>query len=100
MERFRVEIVPFAPREEQHVGNESVLCPVCRGVLPASGKDSYTPLRGRLIVTNGYCAGGCAERGADVVEEAAVQPVEEALPVVPAAPPVRQQVAGLARGPR
>ncbi|MEV0824846.1 hypothetical protein ACWDA3_40530 [Nonomuraea rubra] len=43
------------------MGNESVLCPVCRRVLPATGKESYTPLRGRLIVTNGYCAGGCAE---------------------------------------
>lgn len=43
------------------MGNESVLCPVCRGVLPASGKESYTAVRGRLIVSNGYCAGGCAE---------------------------------------
>ncbi|GAA3664997.1 hypothetical protein GCM10022224_031580 [Nonomuraea antimicrobica] len=43
------------------MGNQSVLCPVCQGVLPASGKESYTPLRGRLIVTNGYCEGGCAE---------------------------------------
>jgi hypothetical protein len=44
------------------VGNESVLCTVCQGVLPASGREAYTSLRGRLIVTNGYCAGGCAER--------------------------------------
>ncbi|SPL89022.1 unnamed protein product [[Actinomadura] parvosata subsp. kistnae] len=34
---------------------------MCQRVLPATGKESYTPLRGRLIVTNGYCAGGCAE---------------------------------------
>jgi hypothetical protein len=51
------------------VGNESVLCPVCQRVLPASGKESYTPLRGRLIVTNGYCAGGCAERRAEPSEQ-------------------------------
>ncbi|SDK78246.1 hypothetical protein SAMN05421874_11182 [Nonomuraea maritima] len=50
------------------MGNESVLCPVCRGVLPASGKGSYTAVRGRLIVSNGYCAGGCAE----VVEQPVV----------------------------
>jgi hypothetical protein len=33
--------------------------------LPATGRESYTALRGRLIVTNGYCAGGCAERLAE-----------------------------------
>ncbi|TDD31786.1 hypothetical protein E1286_44430 [Nonomuraea terrae] len=63
------------------MGNESVLCPVCQGVRPASGKESYTPLRGRLIVTNGYCAGGCAERRAEVVDQVADQvagrPVDE-----------------------
>ncbi|RBQ19269.1 hypothetical protein DP939_15145 [Spongiactinospora rosea] len=40
-------------------------------MLPASGPDAYTAARGRLIVSNGYCDGGCAE------------------PVAP--PPVRQQ---------
>lgn len=44
------------------MGNDSVLCQVCQGVLPASGRDAYTTARGRLIVTNGYCEGGCAER--------------------------------------
>lgn len=44
------------------MGNESVLCPVCQGVVPASGRDAYTPLRGRLILTNGYCGGDCADR--------------------------------------
>ncbi|MGI5271841.1 hypothetical protein ACQEUU_21995 [Nonomuraea sp. CA-218870] len=51
------------------MGNESVLCPVCQGVLPADGREAYTPLRGRLILTNGYCAGGCAERRAAHVEQ-------------------------------
>ncbi|MFG1694557.1 hypothetical protein [Nonomuraea sp. NPDC049309] len=53
------------------MGTESVLCPVCRGVLPASGKDAYTTLRGRLIVSNGYCAGGCVERRAEAAEQEA-----------------------------
>jgi hypothetical protein len=65
------------------VGNESVLCPVCQGVLPASGKESYTALRGRLIVTNGYCAGGCAERRAEAVEQVADQ-VAGQVPARPA----------------
>ena len=51
------------------MGNESVLCPVCQGVLPADGREAYTPLRGRLILTNGYCPGGCAERRAAHVEQ-------------------------------
>ncbi|PZG04021.1 hypothetical protein C1J01_45175 [Nonomuraea aridisoli] len=46
---------------------------MCQGVLPASGKESYTALRGRLIVTNGYCAGGCAEQ----VEQVPARPVDE-----------------------
>ncbi|MFI7707375.1 hypothetical protein [Nonomuraea sp. NPDC049480] len=51
------------------MGTQSVLCPVCQGVLPASGKEAYTALRGRLIVTNGYCSGGCAERRAEAAEQ-------------------------------
>ncbi|MEU7001941.1 hypothetical protein [Nonomuraea sp. NPDC046570] len=35
---------------------------MCTGVLPATGKEAYTPARGRLILSNGYCEGGCAER--------------------------------------
>nr|SBO96503.1 hypothetical protein BN4615_P6019 [Nonomuraea gerenzanensis] len=59
------------------MGNESVLCPVCQGVLPASGKESYTALRGRLIVTNGYCAGGCAERHAEMAQQAQQQALQQ-----------------------
>jgi hypothetical protein len=69
------------------VGNESVLCPVCQGVLPADGREAYTPLRGRLILTNGYCPGGCAERRAAHVEQVRQrqapgvgQPVPQAAP--------------------
>lgn len=67
------------------MGSQSVLCPVCQRVLPASGKDAYTPLRGRLIVTNGYCGGGCAERRAEAV--AAEQTRQVARPQQPVAPP-------------
>ncbi|GAA4100137.1 hypothetical protein GCM10022248_84910 [Nonomuraea soli] len=55
------------------MGNDAVLCQVCQGVLPATGRDSYTPLRGRLIVTNGYCRGGCAQQ-----RPMPVSPAEEA----------------------
>ncbi|MBN6054877.1 hypothetical protein JYK22_23275, partial [Nonomuraea sp. RK-328] len=75
------------------VGTESVLCPVCQGVLPASGRESYTALRGRLIVTNGYCAGGCEER------RAATEPIRRMprqAPMVPGgvAPAVGPVAAG------
>ncbi|TDD02982.1 hypothetical protein [Nonomuraea diastatica] len=81
-----MEILLFAPREEQHVGSQSVLCQMCQGVLPASGKEAYTALRGRLIVSNGYCGGGCAERRAE--EEAAqrvARPQPQAAPARPVA---------------
>jgi hypothetical protein len=88
------------------VGTQSVLCPVCQGVLPATGRESYTSLRARLIVTNGYCAGTCADRQAEseqtrqiarpvAAPAAASQPVEhgqqaaEAAQVLRFAPPVR-----------
>ncbi|GGO63324.1 hypothetical protein GCM10012289_10120 [Nonomuraea cavernae] len=67
------------------MGNQSVLCPVCQGVLPASGRDSYTTLRGRLIVTNGYCGGGCEERRAE-----AEQTRQMARPVAPMQQQVQQ----------
>lgn len=69
------------------MGSQSVLCPVCQGVLPASGRDAYTPLRGRLIVTNGYCGGGCAERRAELEQAQQTQQMVRPLPAVPAAGP-------------
>jgi hypothetical protein len=72
------------------MGNQSVLCPVCQGVLPASGRESYTTLRGRLIVTNGYCAGGCAERRASM--EQTQQLSRPSAPVGQSAPPVAPEV--------
>lgn len=85
------------------MGIESVLCPVCQGVLPASGKEAYTKLRGRLIVTNGYCGGGCAERVAqertrEVARPRPGVPVEP-VPVAEAAPAMPLMVAaGRPRG--
>lgn len=37
--------------------NHPIVCPTCQGVIVSSQTDSYTPARGRLIVTNGYCQG-------------------------------------------
>ncbi|MGN9845795.1 hypothetical protein ACTMTI_47505 [Nonomuraea sp. H19] len=48
--------------------------------MPASGKDAYTTLRGRLIVTNGYCEGGCAERAEQTQQMARPEPAVRAEP--------------------
>lgn len=37
--------------------NHPIVCPTCQGVIVSSQTDSYTPARGRLIVTNGFCKG-------------------------------------------
>ncbi|MEU7856020.1 hypothetical protein [Nonomuraea sp. NPDC049141] len=39
--------------------NHPIVCPTCQGVI-VSSQASYTPARGRLIVTNGYCQGQCS----------------------------------------
>jgi C4-type Zn-finger protein len=81
------------------VGNQSVLCPVCQGVMPASGRDAYTTLRGRLIVTNGYCAGGCAERQAAMEQTQQVtRPVAHAAPPAQGVAPVVPLSVARARG--
>ncbi|MFE3455700.1 hypothetical protein ACFXJ8_43005 [Nonomuraea sp. NPDC059194] len=68
------------------MGNDSVLCQVCQGVLPATGREAYTTTRGRLIVTNGYCEGGCAERQP---QQQPVEVVRQAPVAVPRSPGVR-----------
>lgn len=83
------------------MGSQSVLCEVCQGVLPASGKESYTTLRGRLIVTNGYCAGGCAERRAEMEQQAQTQQMARPQPgpsPVPAPASVVPPVAAVGAG--
>jgi len=80
------------------VGNESVLCQVCQGVLPASGREAYTPLRGRLILTNGYCGGDCAERRGGGAEQVRSAPQQQAAGPV-AVPMRRPQVAAAPMGP-
>ncbi|MGR6918987.1 hypothetical protein ACU635_32470 [[Actinomadura] parvosata] len=61
-------------------------------MLPATGKESYTPLRGRLIVTNGYCAGGCAEvTEQTLAEQAQTQQMTRPQPVVPSPAPMPVQ---------
>lgn len=81
------------------MGNESVLCQVCQGVLPASGKESYTTGRGRLIVTNGYCAGGCAERRAEMVDQTRemARPQPSSPAPVPGPAPVQAPPVGAGR---
>ncbi|WP_084959667.1 hypothetical protein [Thermoactinospora rubra] len=66
--------------------------------MPASGPDAYTPLRGRLIVTNGYCRGGCVPHRPEVAEE--VQPMARPMAAPmggPAVAPVADPVAGQVR---
>ncbi|MGV9775674.1 hypothetical protein [Streptosporangium sp. NPDC003464] len=35
---------------------QPIVCHTCTGVLLAADSRTYTPQRGRLIVTNGYCS--------------------------------------------
>jgi hypothetical protein len=67
------------------MGND-VLCQVCRGVVPASEREAYTTSRSRLILSNGYCPGGCAqEQAAAPVQAPQAQVSSAALPVRPVA---------------
>ncbi|MGW2156606.1 hypothetical protein [Nonomuraea sp. NPDC001699] len=72
---------------------------MCQGVLPASGREAYTPLRGRLIVTNGYCAGGHAEGRAEAAQVEQEQTRQVARPM-PAQPVVQGVVAPVPMGRR
>ncbi|MEW9556523.1 hypothetical protein [Nonomuraea sp. NPDC050783] len=42
------------------VGHQPPVCPVCGGVTVGVGSSDYTPARGRLILTRGYCSGACS----------------------------------------
>lgn len=39
--------------------DQSICCPICKGVLIARQFGDYTAIRGRLVVSNGYCRGRC-----------------------------------------
>ncbi|MFJ2033877.1 hypothetical protein [Streptosporangium sp. NPDC087985] len=41
--------------------SQPIVCHTCTGVLLAADSRTYTPQRGRLILTNGYCACPTAE---------------------------------------
>ncbi|GAA3091997.1 hypothetical protein [Streptosporangium carneum] len=59
---------------------QPIVCNTCTGVLLTKDSRDYTPHRGRLIVTNGYCA--CPPAAAAVAEPAAqLQPQAEQQPV-------------------
>lgn len=47
----------------------TALCPTCQGVVTPSPPDSYSVARGRLIVSNGFCQGRCAEPEPVVLDE-------------------------------
>lgn len=53
---------------------QSVVCAKCTGVLLATDSRTYTPQRGRLILSNGYCTCPAAQ------PPAAQQPVSHAQP--------------------
>ncbi|MGN9847317.1 hypothetical protein ACTMTI_55530 [Nonomuraea sp. H19] len=40
--------------------DQPLVCPSCQGVIVGVQAAAYTPARGRLIVTNGYCQGDCS----------------------------------------
>ncbi|MBN6050335.1 hypothetical protein JYK22_00205, partial [Nonomuraea sp. RK-328] len=40
--------------------DQPFICPKCQGVTVAVDAAAYTPARGRLIVTHGYCRGDCS----------------------------------------
>ncbi|MFI6182451.1 hypothetical protein ACIA8R_43475 [Nonomuraea sp. NPDC051191] len=73
---------------------------MCQGVLPASGREAYTPLRGRLIVTNGYCAGGHAEGRAEAAQVEQVEQTRQVARPMPAQPVVQGVVAPVPMGRR
>ncbi|MFG6195546.1 hypothetical protein [Nonomuraea sp. JJY05] len=55
--------------------DQPLICATCHGVIVAVPDSAYTPARGRLIVTNGYCRGQCSE-----VEPVRDEPAESDQP--------------------
>ncbi|MEV4573755.1 hypothetical protein AB0K16_10865 [Nonomuraea jabiensis] len=41
--------------------DQPLTCSTCQGVIVTAQDGAYTPARGRLIVTNGYCRGQCSD---------------------------------------
>ncbi len=41
--------------------DQPLTCPTCHGVTAGASTAAYTPSRGRLIITNGYCRGDCSD---------------------------------------
>lgn len=49
------------PERAPMTASQPITCPTCQGVIVSAQPSSYTSARGRLIVTNGYCQGGCPD---------------------------------------
>ncbi|MFB4278484.1 MULTISPECIES: hypothetical protein [unclassified Nonomuraea] len=45
---------------DREAAEQPLVCPRCQGVTVGVQATAYTPERGRLIVTNGYCQAGCS----------------------------------------
>ncbi|MFF4418750.1 hypothetical protein ACFYY8_39990 [Streptosporangium sp. NPDC001559] len=56
---------------------QPIVCNTCTGVLLTTDSRDYTPQRGRLIVTNGYCSCPAAQKAASVVVSAALPAAPE-----------------------
>ncbi|MEV0168649.1 hypothetical protein B0I32_13711 [Nonomuraea fuscirosea] len=41
--------------------DQPLICPRCHGVIAGVPATAYTRARGRLIIANGYCRGGCSD---------------------------------------
>jgi hypothetical protein len=65
---------------------QAPLCPACGGVIVGVDNSAYTPARGRLILTQGYCRGTCSagEEPGGAPAEAAMTAVASTAPVTPA----------------
>jgi hypothetical protein len=65
VDAVRDEGVPAGVDERSHgdadegflAADQVLVCPRCHGVIVGVQAAAFTPARGRLIVTNGYCRG-------------------------------------------
>ncbi|MEV4178974.1 hypothetical protein [Nonomuraea sp. NPDC049709] len=47
-------------QRDRETAEQPLVCPRCQGVTVGVQATAFTPERGRLIVTNGYCQAGCS----------------------------------------
>ncbi|MER6007905.1 hypothetical protein ABT120_55855 [Nonomuraea angiospora] len=49
--------------------DQPLICSTCQGVIVGAHDSAYTPARGRLIVTNGYCRGQCSDTSPELARD-------------------------------